>query len=117
MKTFWYQWTPEPGLVPYDPTQHLKQVSNFLFWLGQDGQEDLLIVGSGDYKVPEEGGSHKALKLRCSEHMMLPDRRPDGAGNRMADKLSWQSSGFGVNTPLELRPRISAALLGTPLTN
>ena len=111
MKILWF-WEKN-GVEDYNRELHSDRLWNFLFWNGQEGEDDLLIAGDGGYDHPGRA-SHNALADRVRDRWTggrLPTRKPDGAGN-VSDRqfISWSSTGFGVNTPKDLRPIIAAAL-------
>jgi hypothetical protein len=113
MKAFWVTWA---RVIPYDKKMHFYQLWNFLYWTDGGDGEELLIAGDGDYfDIENDGiGSHKNLRhCFCHHAFMAPTTPPDGAGRGSwgTNELSWESVGFQVKTPEDLRPRIIAALM------
>lgn len=112
MKAFWVSRT---GVIPYDRKTHFSQLWNFLYWADGGDGEELLIAGNGDYySIADDGvASHRNLFFCFRRYGYNdPGRLPDGVGNgTMSGGLSWKSIGFGVETPIDLRPRIKAALM------
>ncbi|MDD5464283.1 MAG: hypothetical protein PHP62_03980 [Candidatus Moranbacteria bacterium] len=95
------------SLRVYDPKKHAEDVLNFLYW----EQENILLIGDGDYSKDTSHKSLLAQAKKCCQD--IPNAIPDGAGDCIDKKvLGWISGGFDVMTPFDLRTLISEALFG-----
>ena len=98
MKAFFVDF---PGCVPYEIKKHVKLVHKFLYWK----DEDILLVGSSRIE------SHPTIERHGREYAPPGRKNPDGAGEVLQDKIMyWDSTGFKIVTPEELRPKITEAL-------
>jgi len=95
-------WVPRYGeSVPYNPREHSDVVEKFLYWKDQQ----VLIAGNNL--------DHRALyeRARFLGVIGMTTNLPDGAGNVIAGLVSgWESAGFGVKTPDDIRSIIQEAL-------
>jgi hypothetical protein len=89
--------------VTYDPQTH--ETGKFIYWkekIGTNGNGELLLIGSPDYRF------HNDIKEAVRES---PDRKPDSAGNtQLGYIIGWESLGFDVHTPDQLKDPITRAL-------
>ena len=101
MKVLWQESTGG-ACLPYDKTKHANSVYKFLYWR-QDGE--VLLAGPQGDPMP----SHSVLHRLAGKS--VPGGRPDGAGGAFRGRIiSWESVGYEVMTPEELRPKIAEAL-------
>ncbi len=94
--------TAEPILVDSkNYTGYIKEATKFLYY--GNGDEGLLIFGNFE--------SHIFLVAAARECGMHVPSNPSGAGNiENGTIVTWNSVGFHVETPEELRPILTQAL-------
>lgn len=107
MRVYWVS-NFEGELREYETEKHLGAASNFLFW----DEEEILIIGDGVYLDPRS--DHRALAEMAHIYgVNLPAASPDGAGWVDLGRISgWQSTGYGVETPIRLKDTILRLVTG-----
>jgi hypothetical protein len=108
MKCFYMMYSGnEVTIVLYDASQHTTPRQKFLYFVGEDGNETLLVSSNA-------GVEHKHMIEdfnRQSEDGQLNKSNLRGMGRVYQRRVdSWYSAGFDLTTPEELQPRISELL-------
>ena len=89
------------GCISYDSKEHAQIAWKFLYW----DTEKILLVGSRSLET------HQELHREARRTISIPNRDPDGAGDiDFGEITSWESIGYEVVTPEDLKPKILNAL-------